>query len=201
MPPRPDPRTGEPRPPEAPSKLARRGKQRSARWARYPPAPEGRGPVLEWFQPAVGSTAVSVGLVMSGLFLVGLILFAGLRSLLRPQTVPILVGVGVLSAALVVADSLLPQGVIDSVRVSAGADWLAVPSGWVDTYELEAVAVLGTLVPDVVFTDSAGRTIQVPVSDLQENQALWDLVHNGLLHSGTHGAVITDDARTWLFAQ
>lgn len=145
--------------------------------------------------------AVSVGLVVSGLLLVGVILFAGSHTLLRPQTVPIMVGVGVLSAAMVVTDSLLPQGVIDSVRVSAGADWLAAPSGWVDTYDLDAIAVKGTLAPDVVFTDSAGRTIQIPVTDLQANQALWDLVHNGLLHSDAQGAVIGDDARAWLFAQ
>lgn len=201
LPPRPDPYTGEPRPPEAPSKLARPGKRRSARWARYPPAPEGCGPVLEWFQPAVGSMAVSVGLVTSGLLLVGVILFAGFHSLLQPQAVPVLVGGGVLSAAMVVGDSLLPRGLINNVRVSAGADWLAVPSGWVDTYELDAVAVQGTLVPDVVLTDSAGRMIQISVADLQANQRLWDLVHNGLLHSDTQGAVISDDARTWLFAQ
>ncbi|WP_139274013.1 hypothetical protein [Saccharopolyspora flava] len=114
-------------------------------------------------------------------------MFAGFHSLLRPQAVPILVGSGVLSAAIVVGDSLLPRGVINSVRVSAGADWLAVPSGWVDTYELDAVAVQGTLVPDVVLTDTAGRTIQISVADLQAHQPLWDLVHNGLLHSDTQG--------------
>lgn len=145
--------------------------------------------------------AVSVGLVMSGLLLVGVVLFDGFHALLRPRAVPILVGGGVLSAAMVVADSLLPKGMISNARVSAGADWLAVPSGWVDTYELDAVAVQGTLVPDVVLTDSAGRMIQISVADLQANQTLWDLVHNGLLHSDAQGAVISDDARTWLFAQ
>lgn len=110
-------RAGSTAPPED-EQSARRDKQPSARWARYPPAPEWRGPVLEWIQRAVGSTAVSVGLGMSGLLLVDLILFAGLRSLLRPQAVPIL------SAALVVADSLLPQGAIDSLgrgRLARGA--------------------------------------------------------------------------------
>lgn len=49
--PKPDVNTGEPRPPQAPVITTWENEGRTDRAsAKFPPAPEGEGPVLEWYQ-------------------------------------------------------------------------------------------------------------------------------------------------------
>ncbi|MBE9373847.1 hypothetical protein IQ251_05220 [Saccharopolyspora sp. HNM0983] len=70
-------------------------------------------------------------------------------------------------------------------RCRAGAGWLQTRDGsWVATYELRHINLFANQGdPFIVFIDSSGREVGMRTLDLMANQALWDLVYNGLLHS------------------
>ncbi len=75
---------------------------------------------------------------------------------------------------------------------SAGVEWLRRErGGWVRTYELDSVQVLGVGNGLIYLGDTGGRDINIDTYDVFENRDLWDLVYNGILHS-----VVLGDART-----
>ncbi|MGI8310329.1 hypothetical protein [Saccharopolyspora hattusasensis] len=81
--------------------------------------------------------------------------------------------------------------IVDRWGISAGADWLAVKNGHIDLYEITEVKVVGTsggLAWDVEFTDKKGTELSLNIRELQANQALWDLVYNGILYSVQRGS-------------
>lgn len=79
--------------------------------------------------------------------------------------------------------------------ISAGADWLAIKSGYVDLYELTEVKVEGTsggLSWDIELTDKKATELWLDAKELQANQALWDLVYNGIRYSVQRGSAKTN---------
>lgn len=186
---RPNPKTGEPRPPHAPrpssfGELPRR----SARLARYPQAPEGRGPVLEWYQRTIDGAIIS-GFVVSGIGFVILCLkdwgFDWMWN--TPSLWALVIGIVPLWAGW--------QLLSDRWGISVGADWLAVKGGYVDLYELTEVKIVGTsggLAWDLELTDKKGTELSLNARELQANQELWDLVYNGILYSVQRGSAKTN---------
>lgn len=60
---------------------------------------------------------------------------------------------------------------------------------WVDVYQLTEVRIKAAGVNQMLrLKDSAGRQVSVKISDVQRNQALWDLAYNGILHSVVVGS-------------
>lgn len=68
---------------------------------------------------------------------------------------------------------------------AAGALWVQYRRRWVRTYDLNRVSwrSAGGGSWDLTLYDSGGRRLRVPLSALVANPDLWDLVHNGLVHS------------------
>ncbi len=65
----------------------------------------------------------------------------------------------------------------------AGADWVRAAE-WVDLYRLTMVKfVVSGATHKLVVQDERGRRARAFVMRFQNNQALWDLVYNGILHS------------------
>jgi hypothetical protein len=138
LPPKPDPVTGEPRPPHAPNFRGDQSYNRDTqdrRSFRKPSPPRGQSPVLAWRQASPLAT------IQAGFW--GLLLIIVLFSLI---TLPahhgpfywmglwptwVIVAVGVTAATLT----------IGSDRCSAGADWLKYHKSWVRTYELDVITV------------------------------------------------------------
>ncbi len=188
LPPRPSPQSGAPRPPQAPritvwTKLPRR----SSKFARYPKAPEGRGPVLEWYQSTIDSAIIS-GLIVSA------ILFA--LMCLRDWGFEWM-GTWWLWLFVLPPVVLWPLWILffHSSGISAGADWLALKDGHIDTYELMEVRVEGAsagLAWTLELKDKNGNELSIDAADVEANQALWDLVYNGILHSVQHGSAKTN---------
>ncbi|GAA4861350.1 hypothetical protein [Saccharopolyspora cebuensis] len=182
---RPNPQTGEPRPPKAPvfsvwGELERN----SAKKARYPAAPEGRGPVLEWYQ------GTPSGYLLGGVF-ASIIIFALVCLMdwgfdwMRTWWLWIFVVIPIPMWALMGRQ----------YGISAGADWLAVKKGHVDLYELTEVTVEGAsggLSWTIELTDKKGTEMSVDAAKVQANQQLWDLVYNGIQHSVHHGSAKTN---------
>lgn len=189
LPPKPDPVTGEPRPPRAP-KFSKpdtppkgRDRNRTSDPAKAPDPPEGQGPVLEWYKPSslrkwgvggAGFVALSLGItVMQG--------FDPLWMTAWWMWLIVLV-----FAALI-------GGSVRGTECSAGAEWLQRKGGgWVRLYELKKITAhhrSNSIHLD--FEDHQGGVVQISMSDLHEDRELWDLVYNGILHS-----VVTGDAET-----
>ncbi|KAA0024438.1 hypothetical protein [Antrihabitans cavernicola] len=82
--------------------------------------------------------------------------------------------------------------------VAAGASWLQYGKATLDTYNLVSIewkAAGASRVLDLVDVHGV-RVRAVPVRELQENQALWDLVYNGILHSAASGKCDVSDRAT-----
>lgn len=82
-----------------------------------------------------------------------------------------------------------------SVGISAGADWFAVKTGYVETYELAQVKVVGTsggLAWDLELKDKQGNELSINLREIQTNRDLWDLVYNGIVHSVQRGSAKTN---------
>jgi hypothetical protein len=179
LPPKPDPYTGEPRPPRAHRNFHEREPTPTDRKPRkHPPSPTDRGPILEWMQDTKRE------MVLGGLFGTGVIAafftwkFGGLGWVTTWWWAWIFV-------------VLCALGLYEAARkawVAAGATWMQEYRNWVDTYDLTEVAIKSGGYRHVLrLSDSAGRRVSLPLSDVQRNQALWDLVYNGILHSVASG--------------
>jgi hypothetical protein len=174
LPPKPDARTGEPRPPEAPLRAGWSPGEKASP-GEVPPfeAPPGRGPVLEWYQHSRASTwwAAASGFgVLAGFatFKAGGLQWVGYWWMWL----------------IIVLTLLFVFFSVGGKRLSAGADWLRGKKGWVSTYELtriKATRAYATIA--FQFTDAEDRHLYMTATDLQENPRLWDLVYNGVLHS------------------
>ncbi|MGH3980728.1 MAG: hypothetical protein ACRDRZ_17305 [Pseudonocardiaceae bacterium] len=69
-------------------------------------------------------------------------------------------------------------------KISAGADWFARNSRWVDTYGLTEVRIVpGGIKRDLLLEDRDGRWVSISLLDIHIKPELWDLVYNGILHS------------------
>lgn len=185
--PKPDTTTGEPRPPRAPvlTTWKTEGKTNPAR-AKFPPAPAGEGPLLEWYQ-ATQSEAVKAGFALTALGVIFLCLldwgFAWMATwwlwlcIVWPPIVFYFLG--------------------RSSGFSAGADWFATSEkSYVRLYELKTVKLeyqAGGQSIGIELTDVHGGYAGAPLRQLQRKRALWDLVYNGIAHSVLKGAATANE--------
>ncbi|HEX5402336.1 MAG TPA: hypothetical protein VFX16_08550 [Pseudonocardiaceae bacterium] len=191
LPPVPDPETGEPRPPRAPgrasAKPARFDRSRVSDPELAPVPPAGQGPVLAWYRTtrryavqvgAGGALAVAVLLWLRAGFHVFWITYWWVW--LSIAVIGVLVGYTQLRG---------------HDQCAAGVEWLSGRRSWVRTYELVKVkSLLAIGTPLISMEDSGGRRLSVPLTALQSDRLLWDLVYNGILHSVIAGNAETNGA-------
>ncbi|WP_438388963.1 hypothetical protein [Actinopolyspora saharensis] len=188
LPPKPDPVTGEPRPPRAPGfhkenkppKEQDRDRDQSTR--RMPTPPEGEGRMLEWYRHSQRS-AITGGVIAFVISVVALTLMQGFdirwMQFWYIWLMLVLIALGI-------------YGIFRSVEAAVGAEWLKVGRAWVRLYELtEIKARHRSNAIHLDLTDSSGRKVMVKSDDIQEDRDMWDLIYNGILHS-----VITGGAKT-----
>lgn len=186
--PPPDSATGEPRPPRAPvlrEDMAEKSKINPAR-AKYPAAPDGEGPVLEWYQRSPKEyLTIGLGFAVVLMAFVSLALFS-----FRWVSVWWM-------WAIVVSPIPIFYLVGRAKGFSAGAEWFAVRSDtYVRVYELTSVTVHGTAGSwNLELKDKHGGWAQISLREIQYNRDLWDLVYNGIAHSVLKGAA-TANGRT-----
>lgn len=180
LPPRPDPRTGEPRPPRAPGFIKwdkppkDQDSERDRSERRKPTPPQGQGPVLEWYRH---SQRYAIGMGVAGTVVIGIGI--GFRQGLDYSWLSI----PWMWLFLAVA-GLGMYGIFRKVDPAVGADWLKVGRTWVPLYELADIKVRHRgMSMHLDLKDGAHRKVQVRVDELQEDRDMWDLVYNGLLHS------------------
>lgn len=183
LPPRPDPQTGEPKPPNAP--FQRPHDLGESTPSRVPDPPEGQGPVLAYQREprrAVWLSAPVPPLVLLVIF----VATTGLVALTYWFTWVILIAYFAF---------LVYKGRSDVL--TAGADWVQYRRTWVRTYELVRIhytpAAQG-MRHDVVL-DETNHGMVVPIEVLQSNKQLWNYVHLGMRHSVANGAQVTRSAR------
>ena len=189
LPPKPDPVTGEPRPPRAPrysrkKRPKERDRDRITDPAQAPSPPEGQGPVLAWYKPSRRMTW-GVGVTSFALITVGITLMQGLD--VRWMSIWYV-------WLIVLVGSLLIAGTVPRSSCSVGAEWLQRHGGgWVRLYELKKItAHYRSNAVHLDFEDRDGRVVQISLSDLQRDRDIWDLVYNGILHSVIAGGADTN---------
>jgi hypothetical protein len=183
LPPRPDPDSGQPRPPTAPTNYFTQEPTPTGRTPRkHPPIPDGQGPTLEWIQDSTTSAIVS-GLIA---FAIGISVYVvngytkgygfDWVKIWWLWLLPIIFG-------------LLMYKAMSLQWVAAGATWLQNRNAWVNVYELTSIDVKASGAKFWLrLTDSEGRSISsLSLADAQRNRALWNLVYNGILHSVVTG--------------
>ncbi|MFN2494434.1 MAG: hypothetical protein ABR608_00785 [Pseudonocardiaceae bacterium] len=173
LPPRPDPQTGEPRPPQAPAVWQDGKSDPETDSRRRPTSPEGQGPLLEWHRDSRRST-YRLAALMFGFMFVVMTLIAGGFSWMMHWVFWLIVLAGPLVMFLTGR----------SRWMAAGAEWFAANTGWVKIYELIKVELAGSgISPRLYLTDEAGRVAHAELREMQANSRLWDLVYNGIIHS------------------
>jgi hypothetical protein len=188
LPPKPDPDTGEPRPPHAPRYGSPAGTEGHDSKAAKPKPPPGFGPTLEWHVESRRSALLIAGLAV--VLLLGVeFLFFGLSLVDHWVGWAIVLGTGV----------LLYLGFAGRT-FAAGAEWLR-STGWVNTYRLQLIE-MNVLQGSVSLTlqDDQGGALSIDIEDLQSHQKMWDLVYNGMRHSVAAGVTVklNDYARSVL---
>ncbi len=178
---KPDPITGLPRPPRAPVVMTWRSEGRTRRtFARFPPAPPGEGPILEWCH-GMDPALLKAGLFVSGL---GIFHYCWLDWGFEWARTWWLWAI---AAAAGVPFYLHGR----SEGYSAGADWFASSrTTYVRLYELVRIDIETSAEdsePWLVLTDGYGGSARAPLHRIQRTRALWDLVYNGIAHSVHRG--------------
>lgn len=200
LPPKPDPQTGEPRPPSAPLEPGntKAGDRREAARHKVKPPPPGEGPILEWFYPNRTSRVVA-GLIVSVL---GLLVYVT-KDWISGESGLSWVGTWWLWLLLTPWPFIFL--LLGNEPVSAGADWLAGRRIFVKTYDLVKVKVgitSGGAAHELQIADKHGKTARYRIIELQQNHKLWDLVYNGLIHSvHINGAETNQRARDYLLLE
>ena len=180
LPRRPNPETGEPRPPRAPRVSKKEvPTPRNQKIRKHPDGPPAEyGPRLEWRQQSAVGVLTSGALAFAFLLVVCL-LFAGSDAVTLWFMWLIYIVTGALVALAAHKD-----------WIAAGAGWLQNRNTWVNTYELVEVKIGAASASQTLkLKDLAGQYTEVKLRDAQENPDLWDLVYNGMLHSAVNGKV------------
>lgn len=181
LPPKPDPNTGEPRPPMAPEfrqgKLAEKSRDanRVNEASAKPSPPSGQGPAFAWYQPSRHKQAIT-GLTAFFVQIIGLTVLQGFDPSWIAYWPP---------WAVIIAVSLLMTWMVSTSACSVGADWLKVSRRrWVRLYDLAYVkTAFHNTDLHVEFKDRDGRYLDAKLEDLQQDRGMWDLIYNGILHS------------------
>lgn len=183
LPPRPDPRTGEPRPPAAPTQHAEGYNERTP--SRDPAPPKGQSPVLEYSRESRLAAWLTAPVPVV-VILAALVVPSGFHAL---TYWPIWLLLAAYFAFLVYASR--------SEVLTAGADWMKFRKRWVRTYELTSIRLVprGANGHELILEDSDGRAVGITPYLLQANRRLWDLVYLGMRYSAANGANIDRTAR------
>lgn len=191
LPPRPDPRTGEPRPPRAPAFRSSRSERTVQQFpngsfssaAEEPPQPpDGEGPALGW-EGSNPREQLKVGAIGLAVLVVGVSALRGFDLSWMTSPLHFLV-ILVVSALVGLRARKKPLAV--------GAEWLRVGRHWVRLYELSEIHTTRWKSElHLLLTDRNGRRVGVHAERLRERPPMYDLVYNGMLHS-----VVTGGAET-----
>jgi len=180
LPPKPDPETGQPFPPQAPAYAStdkgdpdsdpNRDTSLSAKLR----PPSGQGPTLVWYQASRRKALTAVAgvyvLVMVGIFIV------------RGFTTDWMHFWWIWVA--MAAGAALAYPIVLKESSAAGAEWVMMNKAWVRTYELTSVkAYTYSNSLNLHLVDRDGRKLQTNISRLQDDRRIWDLAYNGILHS------------------
>ncbi len=189
LPPRPDPKTGLPRPPHAPGFLnfefSKESGFRELDPALAPSPPSGQGQVLVWFRTTQYGSVLTAGAIAL-LFLVYTVIQKGIGWLFERENLEVW---AILAGIFVVFYWFFRRD-----RLSAGADWVARGKKWVRLYELTKVTSHSYPYwgAGVCLCDSGGRKLRCRFVDLSSDRLLWDLTYNGILHSVIAGGAETN---------
>lgn len=167
LPPKPDPISGEPRPPRAAGfhkedKLPKeQDRDRDQTIRRMPTPPEGEGRLLEWYRHSQRS-AIIAGLGAFALIGFGITLMQGFSLTWMTFWWTWL---------LIALSSLGVYASFRSVECAVGAEWLKVGKSWVRLYELiEIKARHRSHAIHLDLTDSGGRKVMVKSDHIQEDR-------------------------------
>lgn len=180
---RPDPITGEPRPPHAPLREEWPSGRNEADPAKIPPPPPGEGPILEYFRSSRRETII--GAVIGG-------------TIITVATTLSWDGFGWMTRwifwLIISVTMAILAFVIRTEVFSAGAEWFRRQKKWVRLYELTEVKLTGR--PwgriQLVLRDRENRQVKADLNYLVQNRELWDLVYNGIVHSVHHNQARTN---------
>lgn len=175
LPPKPDPHTGNPRPPRAPVDHASGDGSSQLKNTNKPNPPPGQSPTLEWYRESPRSAVFSG---MGGFVVVA----AGSGVLLDPyywySASSWWLWLFPLAAGVLITLTMGPDS------CCAGADWVTHGKEWINTYELTSVRIVhAESRRKLTLADRRGQVVNLPLPTVQGNQNLWDLVYNGILHS------------------
>ncbi|WP_258347914.1 hypothetical protein [Saccharopolyspora gregorii] len=149
--------------------------------AEFPPAPEGEGPLLEWYQAEDADHTVG-GVVLGASIVVFLCILDWGFSWMSTWWL----------WAFAIWPPIAAYFIGRSEGFSAGAEWFATSrKAHVKLYELTKIKVeyqAGGQSIGIELTDADDRCVGAPLRQLQRNRALWDLVYNGIVHSVHDGS-------------
>ncbi|WP_183783549.1 hypothetical protein [Prauserella sediminis] len=176
LPPKPDPQTGEPRPPAAPGHFNGLKEPQPYDANKVPSGPTA---ALEWLYGTRKSGWWSAATVVV-LIIAFLTFKSGLDWVFAWPT-------WLFMAAAGVAFWFLPR----NTKMAAGADWVNAGGDTIYTYELVEIGTSGTPGSwELILKDQRGNVDRGNIADYQQNPLLWDLVFNGIRHSVAAGATI-----------
>ena len=186
LPPPPDAETGVPAPPAAPP---HRGSGAAGRGANGPGGPSlapppGQGPVLAWRNPTWWKDGIrpAIMYVLAPLVVIETVYDQGTGWMANPLWWLLLCGIALLSVPFLRGRPL-----------AAGATWFGYGRRWVNTYELVSIRVVAYYgFYSLKLEDADGHRISIQTGTIQENQFLWSLVYNGIVHSAHNGRLALD---------
>ena len=182
LPPRPDPETGQPAPPVAPTQTAEGYNEKKP--TKLPDPPPGHGPALAQFREKRHLSWLG-GLIPVVVLAVAFIAYDGL-SAIRIWPLWILLAAAYAWTVFVARVNV----------VAAGADWVRCRKYWVNTYELTKIHCRTYGVNEAtVFLADNERTVEIPIGLVESDRTLWNYVYLGLRHSAAKGAELNPAAR------
>ncbi|MEC3980399.1 hypothetical protein [Amycolatopsis sp. H20-H5] len=189
LPPKPDPVTGQPFPPQGPAYVRSdqsppefdRGRDTTVSGKHRPPPDQ--GPTLAWYRSSRRKGlifAVVLAVVVVGIIFVSHGFVTDWLSVWWMWL-------------LVAGFAALMYFSVKAENCAAGAEWVMENKTWIRTYELRSIkAYTYSNSLNLHFVDSAGRTLKINLSRLQDDRRIWDLVYNGILHSVVKNAADTN---------
>lgn len=191
LPPRPDPQTGEPRPPRAPAFSSSRPERTTQQFpngsfssaSEEPPeSPDGEGPALAW-ESSNPREQLKIGAIGLAVLVLGVSALRGFD--LSWMTSP-------LHCLVILAVSALVALRARKKPVAVGAEWLRVGRHWVRIHELAEIHTTRWKSElYLLLTDRNGRRAGVNAEQLRDRPPMYDLVYNGMLHSVVAGGAET----------
>jgi hypothetical protein len=184
LPPKPDPDTGLPLPPRAPTQVAHVEPARNVE--ALPAAPAGEGPIVEYFCKSAGWSWLGIISTMAIFTVMSVWLAGGVAAFANPFFWLVFVGLAVFCIHAAHQEFAM-----------AGVEWLQVKEDWVRTYELAQIRFVARGMGGswIELKDHAGRSLSAPLPLIQFNHRLWAYVYLGMQYSVANGATLNYTAR------